>query len=185
MTVTSPELFSEPREIVVKDEAGPLQFRGQTIADLSWSYTEAYERGHNRWTDMTLYRVLEKGSPYNFALHVVGRSVVYHRPDSPCRRGIYTPVGLIRQDDDRYQALVSCDRPKCNPVDLEELSDNDMVAVEEDLPALYRCVTADEVIKAIKGRTPGGELSGLSVKLLQTASRDPEIAEAMLRTRRL
>lgn len=185
MTLTSPELSAEPHEITVKDEAGPLKFYGQTIADLSWTYDDAYERGHNRWTDIALYRVLEEGSSYRYALQVVGRSVLYHRMNSPCRRGINTTVGLIRRDEARYDALIPCPRPGCQPVDLDELTDNEMVAVEEDLPTLYRCSSAVEVVEVLQKRGHGGQMSGLNMKLLQVASRDPEIAQAMLRTRRI
>lgn len=186
MTVTSDEIQSEVNDVVVQDAAGPLRFQGTVVADLSWDYDAAYESGHNRWTDITLYRVLEDDSPYKYVVQVVGRSVMYHRVNGKCRSGVNMPVGLLRQDDSRYQALISCDKRGCAPADLDELDDADMVAVEEDLYTLYRCKDAVEVITIMQNRGNRGQMSNLSVKLLQAASRlDPAFREAMMRTRRL
>lgn len=186
MTVTSHENAFEPVDIEVRDAAGPLQFKGAAVADLSWDYDAAYESGHNRWTDITLYRVLEEGSPYAYAIQIVGRSVLYHRVNSPCRSGVNMTVGYLRRDDDRYQALISCEKRGCAPDDLEDLKDSDMVAVEEDLYTLYKCASPVEVVEIMQNRSTRGQMSNLSIKLLQAASRvDVDIYNAMKQTRRL
>lgn len=186
MTVTSHEGHTGPQDIVVRDKAGPLQFKGAVVADLSWDYGAAYASGHNRWTDMTLYRVMEADSNYDYVIQVVGRSALYHRANGSCHKGVNMPVGLLRKDPDRYQALIICGREGCEPADLDDLGDADLVAVEENLYTLYRCTDAVQVITIMQARGSRGQMSNLSVKLLQAAARvDPAIEEAMLRTRRL
>jgi hypothetical protein len=183
MTVTNHEISRGSRRIVVRDRFGPLEFVGETVADLSWTYGEARERRHRRWTDLTLYRVDQ--SEWRYVVHIVGRSMVYHTPKSPCGRGVGTQVGLLAQDDARYQALVACDRPGCAPMELDDLDDSALVAVEEDLHNLERFRDATGVVEYIYKKSEGQQ-SGLSMKLLQTASRlDKDIEEAMMKMRRL
>lgn len=172
--------------ITVRDDMGPLEFVGETVADLSWSYDEAYERGHTRWTDITLYRVLQDGAQYKYVIQIVGRSVLYHRLNGPCHRGVNVPVGLVRQDDERYQSLDPCPNAGCQPADLEEFGDNDIVSVEENLYTLYKCPTADYVVEVMYERGGRDRKSGLSQKLLQAASRfDKDIENALKKTRTL
>jgi hypothetical protein len=174
-------------EIVVQDEEGPLSFRGETLADLSWTYQVAEERGHTRWTDMALHRVLEPGSPWKYVIQIVGRSVMYHRSDGPCSRGVNMAVGLLREDEPRYEALVICPRPGCQPKDLEDMGDHEVVSVEEDIYTLFKCRSGADVVQTLQNR--GGNrdnVSPLSVRLLQAASRvDREISMALAGTRRL
>jgi hypothetical protein len=180
-------------EVTARDGEGPLQFSGEILADLTWSYDEAAERGHKRWTDIVLYRVAEEGSAYRYAIQIVGRSVVYHRPDSPCRRGIRMSVFRLLQDLERYDALEPCDKTGCQPSDLDELNDDALVAVENDLPTLHRCETAEDVIRVMYTEGPGARrgdtqetLSKLSSRLLQQASMvDKDIENALMMKRRL
>jgi hypothetical protein len=185
MTVTSYEIPQSAQEIRVRDEYGPLSFVGEKVADLSWNYDAAYERGHTRWTDLTLYRVWQQDSEYDYVVQVVGRSVLYHRLNGSCHQGVSIPVSRLRQDVGRYEALEPCTRPGCQPADLEDLNDSDSVSVEEDLFSLYKCKNAEEVVDTMYARS-GRARSGLSMKLLQAASRvDDGIELAMSRTRRL
>lgn len=186
MTVTSNENVpgSTARTITVRDQVGPLEFVGETVADLSWTYEAAEEFGHDRWTDITLYRVLDESSEWAYAIQIMGRSVLYHKAGGVCRRGIGMPVSALRQNDARYQALKECS--KCKPGELDEMDATATVAVEEDLPTLHRCRNAAEVIDVMYSRSKREKRSGLSMKLLQTASSvDEDIAAAMVRTRRL
>lgn len=190
MTVTDSGNPPGGREIVVHDEIGPRQFIGEVVADLSWTYEAAADRGHDRWTDLTLYRVLQESSAYLYVVQVVGRSVVYHKPTGPCHKGIGSEVGRLKDDVLRWDALQPCER--CNPEDLEDYNSSDIVAVEEDLSSLYLCKDADEVVNALyrrgdmSGKRPPGQLSSLSVKLLMAACRkDKEIEAAMMNTRQL
>jgi hypothetical protein len=93
-------------------------------------------------------------------------------------------VGLLREDDDRYQALLACEQ--CNPIELEELSDDAMVAYEQDIPTLYKCADAEAVVKIFQSRSRYGVMSGINLKILQTASAlDRSIADAMIKLRSL
>jgi hypothetical protein len=182
MTVTNHEISQgSSRRIVVRDRLGPLEFVGETVADLSWSYDEAYERKHPRWTDISLHKV--DNSEWAYVIHIVGRSMLYHVSKSDCRSGVNTQVGILRRDDERYQNLLQCSR--CKPKDLEDLDDTAIVAVEEDLHNLERFRSAEGVVEYIYKRSEQQQ-SGLSMKLLQTASRlDENIGEAMMKMRQL
>lgn len=182
MTVTH-ETGSGVSTIVVRDGAGPLSFQGETIADLSWDYGEAEGRGHVRWTDISLHKVYGNAR-YSYVIQVVGRSVVYHKPGLPCQRGINTRVGRLREDDDRYAALVACNN--CAPTELDDLADGNMVAVEQDIPTLHKCVDARDVVDVMQRRSRDGVMSGINLKILQTASAlDVDIAVAMSEMRGL
>lgn len=182
MTTTHSERQPGVREITVHDGISPLKFNGELVADLSWDYKAAEERGHKRWTDITLYRVIQDDTPYQYVVQVTGRSVWYHRHDGPCHRGVSVEVGSLFADDARYQALVACTR--CMPVDLDDLDSADVVAVEQNLYTLYRCHNAEAVVQTMYGRST--EVSSLSTKLLQAAClADKAIEAAMTNARRL
>lgn len=185
MTVADGRSSNAYDEIVVKDSDGPLAFRGELVADLSWDAKRAKGFDHVRWTNLTLYRVREEGSEYTYVLQVVGRSVIYHRAGGPCWSGIYLPVGVVLRDVERYQELVACST--CTPEELDYLHHNTVVAVEEDLPTLYRCRDAAEFVDVMRSRIDRERSkAGLSMKLLKVASSvDPDIAAAQVKTRRL
>lgn len=182
MTVTD-ETGVDAHRIVVRDKSGPLPFQGEMIADLTWSYEEAEERGHQRWTDIALYKVFDD-SRYAYVIQVMARSVVYHKPGLPCQRGVSTRVGRLREDEERYDALYACE--DCGPTELEELDDAATVSVEANIPTLHKCRDAHEAVKVLSQRSRTGKLSGINLKILQAASDlDHDIAEAMIATRGL
>jgi hypothetical protein len=184
MTVTSNNGSDVARTIVVRDEAGPLEFAGESVADLSWTYDVAESYGHVRWTDLTLYRVLEEGSEWRYVIQIVGRSVVYHKVGDQCSAGIPRTVAMLKRNPERWNALRVC--PTCDPEDLEDLAPGDVVAVEEDLPTLHRCRSAAEVVNVMHARSARERKNGLSLKLLQISSEvDEDIADELRKTRRL
>lgn len=184
MTVTDFEKTTGAQEFTLRDEQGPILLYGEIIADTSWNYDTAFERGHVRWTDITLYRNCTPGAQYRYVIQVVGRSVVYHRPNGRCHKGIAVPVSRLRLDEERYQNLAVCQI--CTPPDLEDMQDTDIVNAEEDLFTLHKCENADAVVKTMQNRVSRGSVSWLNVKLLQVAERgDADIAAALRQTRRL
>lgn len=186
MTVSIPEEITETREIRVYDELGPRTINGWTVADLSWTYEEARSYGHDHWTDIALYRVVDNPR-MRYAVQIIGRSSVYHRVGGPCSRGVSMLVGKLAEDDERYDALQPCQRIGCQPVDLDDLKNHDSVKVEVNLSKLYECPDADEVVAATysHGRRDGKSRSGLSIKLLTAASMvDSEIEQALMRMSR-
>lgn len=171
------------QKITARDEEGLLSFNGEMIAEMTWSYEAAKARGHQRWTDLVLYRVAEEGVPYRYALQVVARSVVYHKTDGPCHRGVRMTVGVLARDVDaaRFLALDPCAEPGCQPLDLDDLADEDRVKVEEDFPALHRCETAAQVVDILKDR-----MRGPAWRLMQAACRvDEDFIEPMAALRGL
>ena len=191
MHVTNSEEVREAREITVRDDVGELGFRGGQIAAEMWTYADARRSGYTRWTDITLYSVDEEGSDLSYVIQVVGRSVVYHTPNSPCRRGVTVEVGVLSKDAARYEALEPCTQPGCAPADLDELDDADQVATEVDRFSVYRCRNAEEVIGVMHrrdsagGKRPEGHLSGISIRLLQVAAGVDSAIAAAMNTRRL
>lgn len=185
MMVSTPEETTGASRIIVRDEIGPLAIVGWKVAALSWSYDEAWERGHNRWTDMMLYAV-QDDPDMKYAVQILGRSAVYHRPNSTCGQGVGVLVSKIREDQPRYNALVAC--PKCKPEDLDDLTKaGDSVQVEVDLPKLYRCRDANEVVTSLysHGVKDGRSQSGLSVRILRAAAMvDGDIEQALMNMRR-
>jgi hypothetical protein len=169
LTATLPEALM-PSKITVRDAEGPVTFIGSALVDLSWDTSE-----NLRWTNMVLY-TYEGDGPYEYILHVVGRSLVYHKLGG-CRKGVRTKVGAIAQDEARWQELVQC--RFCNPKDLEDLDNEDEVLEEKNRPSIYYCQTPEEVIEALRNKKDGGNLSGLALSLLDTAAmRDPAFAKA-------
>lgn len=185
MTVTDSTASGGSSRVRVRDQDGPLEFDGTMVADLSWTYDMAKTYGHTRWTDLTLYRVTQEGSQYEYVLQVVGRSLLYHSVNGLCRSGINLTVGMVYQDTERYEALEAC--KQCNPPDLDDLDLSAMVSVEEDLPTLYRCRDAAEFLAVMEERiSRERNRNGLSRKLLKVASNvDAAIAEEQMKNRSL
>ena len=73
------------------------------------------------------------------------------------------------------------------PEDLDFFEENEIVAVEEDLPTLYKCRSAADFVSVMNGRIQRERnKNGLSMKLLKVASSvDPAIAAEQVKTRRL
>lgn len=179
MTMTSPEIPAEATKIVVWDRGVPLEFVGEKLVDLSWSYDDAAEADHTRWTDLILYRVYDESSAYRYVIQVVGRSVVYHKANGPCRYGVVMHVSRIRRDTERYDALVPCNQ--CGVGDIDEMDGTDSVAVEVDRPSLEKCRGAFDVVQVLQRRSARERESGLSMKMLQTAVEvDDDIASALV-----
>lgn len=180
MMVSSPEEATEAHPITVKDHIGSLSIVGWKIAELTWTYAEARAQGHNRWTDITLYRVANDPN-MKYAVQILGRSAVYHAVGGPCTSGVSVPVGAFAEDHDRYQHLQPC--PRCNPKDLSLLDDKETVKIEVDLARLYKCRNADDVVRSMysHGTREGRKPSGLSIKILTAAaSVDPAIDQALM-----
>ncbi len=166
-------------QFIVNDELGPQSLHGRLLAKCVWDYEDAYERGQVRWTDLLLYRNAETASPNQYVLQTVARSVVYHLLGGRCRRGRKAPVGLLRHDEARYEALAAC--TVCCPPDLNELADSYAVSVEQDFPYLDLCSNATELLALLQK----SKSTALNAKLIQQAVlRDADIATA-LKGRRL
>lgn len=182
-TVTSNEIPLDVRDYEVYDKDGPRLLRGRLIVDKSWTPDVAFTSGHTRWTDLLLYRVYDELSENMYALQVIAQSIVYHRENSPCRKGVHKHVGLLRRDAAQYESWAVCS--DCNPDDLENLKDTDLVAAEIPKPSLETFRSAEAVVKALQVVGPE-KTSNLKAKvLLEAAGVDEDIRWAMLQNRRV
>lgn len=182
------------QQVTARDVDGPVSFRGEVLVDLSWTPTPVDEPSMGapllRWTDMLLYRVLED-SPYQYALQIVGRSVVYHRPGGPCRRGVRKTVEKLAENEDRFYTLRPCTKRGCYRgvsvaflLEKTEEQDQDVLAVETDRYTLHKCEDPQGVIDAL--RDENGVVSGLGQQLLDAAcDEDPTIASTMMTGKKL
>lgn len=185
-------------KIVLQAADGPRAFLGYVIVDLSLDAATVVDppalskwRPRYRWTDMTLYRVtgaVDGLTAAEYAVHVVGRTVLYHRADGPCRKGVIRTV-LDLEDDARFDLLRPCQEPGCYPTTglwhhLEDLDGNTRIAMEQDRPSIFKCESATDVLDSL--RDGAGVLSELALKLLsEAASKDDGIAYVLATERPL
>jgi hypothetical protein len=112
-----------------------------------------------RWTEITLWRYQPQASAdqsapeERYLFQVVAKSLVYHtaqeraegKLSSRCGKGVATPArelaGFGTEPGD-YDAQ-PC--PDCHPVDLDDLSGDDIVFVEKDWPRVALCADAADV----------------------------------------
>lgn len=196
------EVDKTVRKIVLQAEDGPRSFFGYVIVDLSLDAATVVDPPKElkwypryRWTDMALYRVVDPPAAAEYAVHVVGRSVLYHRINGPCHRvDSSARKGMVRtvldlEDDPRYELLRACGKPGCYAAvplwhHLETLPGGARVAVEVERPSVLKCSDAPQVVDRL--RDEGGDLSELALKLLrEAAQKDEGIAAAMTMERPL
>jgi hypothetical protein len=179
-------------KIVLQTEEGPRAFHGYCIVDLSLDAADVVDPPERlrrdpryRWTDMALYRVVDEQVNARYAVHVVGRSVLYHRVGSPCQKGVTRTVGAL-DEDPRYDLLRPCQDAACFPGTdwhhMETLADSDKIDVEEERPTLLKCVDAKDLLRQLRGRD--GEISGLASKLLREGAGKDDGVAAVLYTER-
>jgi hypothetical protein len=151
------------RLVRVPDVDKVIEFEGQLVADVTTELPDA-----PRWTEMDLYHLTDGTGRY--VLHVVGRSVVYHRHDSECNSGTKTP--LIDVPDDAEPC------PNCHPSE-----GHIYVDVEDDRHSAHVCADAQAVLVALRStgsRATSRPFSTPALRLLATArQRDPAIDALM------
>lgn len=166
--------MSDVRTYRVRDSAEFLEFDGTKLADVSTMSDLS-----PRWTQMELYKTTDG----QYVLHIIGASVVYHRHHGPCNSGVETVAADL--PDDAEPCF------KCNPPELDKLSDADLVDFEEDRYASHICPDATAVISQLRnprssGGRSSGSISGLGQRLLANAARvDDGIANATTTVRRI
>lgn len=182
MTLTMVKEDSVGDTITVRDGLVPASFRGHLVAMRDWSGDISRRPG--RWTEMYLYKVEDRHSPYNYALQIIQRSVVFHMPDG-CSRGRKTSVEEAYKNPEWYASLRPCYDCSSN-VDLDDLPDDANIFVEKDRFELHRCVTVEHVIDGLRDKKKNNTLSSLGMELLQDAAdADTTIATFLKATRSL
>lgn len=150
-----------------------VRFTGEQLSSASSAYP-----GSLRWTEIDIYRT-EAG---HYILARRGRSVVYHRLDSDCvtRYAATVQVGQL-VDEAIYDDAEPC--PVCNPADLDDLGEDDIIRLEQTNPAVFISDDAHGLIETGKNRDKDGLVFMNKVTqhaLRIAASKDPAIAEAFL-----
>lgn len=188
------ELLKNAQKIVLQTEEGPRSFLGYAIVDLSLNPAEVVDPPAHlnwgpryRWTDMALYRVVDPLVDAEYAVHIVGRSVLYHRLHSSCRKGVVSLVVDLASEP-RYELLRPCREKDCYPSvpwdHIEDLADDDQVAVEQERYTLHKCTNAADVIDQLRG--DDAEMSHLALKLVrEAAAKDSALAAVMTMERPL
>lgn len=173
----------EVKEFEVQDRMGPLTLRGKLLADCRYE-----SETKTRWTDMALYKVVDRSSRWQYVLEIIAQTYVYHRAGGPCARKKHRVLSVkeLRDavTDHRWRYLVPCPRPGCAPGDLEEMDATTKVAEERPDPHLYPCTKASDILDRIYRHS--GTISELAADLLhRAAEEDPSIAMAWKNKRRL
>lgn len=148
-----------------------LEFNGELIATATTHWP-----GKPRWLDMELWRVTDGTGRY--VIGRVGRSLVYHKHDGPCGRGV--PV-LATDLDATAIPCVDCGAPALN---ITKAMPGRHVMKEAEHPSAEVCEGAQEVLQAL--RMSGVGYSAPAQRLLDIARlRDQRVNEAMSTVRRL
>lgn len=186
LTVPKRAMHMEPSEFIVHDRLGPLTLRGYTLSDRRWKPRRGDGLDRRRWTDMVLYRVEDPKSPYQYALQITARSIVFHRPGGPCaspRHRIVT-AAEVWKDSERCISLVPCRKPGCRPQELGLMDGQAKIAEEQDDHHLFLCTSASDILKKLYRQK--GEISSLAGDVLEDAARvEPRIAQAWKTRRRV
>lgn len=173
----------EVKEFEVRDRMGPLTLRGKLLADCRYG-----SESKLRWTDMALYKVVDRSSRYQYALEIIARSFVYHRANGPCLRKKHRITSIVmlraRAGENRWKALYPCTRSGCAPGDLEDLDDDYRIAEEQPDTHLYLCTRPADILDRLYRHS--GHISELAAELLHKAAKeDPGIEMAWKKTRRV
>lgn len=154
-----------------------LEFAGAQIAHVSQA-----EPGKPRWVELTLYSVNDGTGRY--VLHRVGRSTVYHRDGSRCRRGAPVPA---RDLPTEAVPCTTC-RP---PVRDIAIAAGGTIQLESDHYGAAVCDDPRDVINKLRmpgdgGSMIGSQFSAPAQRLLDAARHvDDGIRNELLAVRRL
>lgn len=169
----------------IPNDDGVLEFAGRLIAASS---TE--QPGKPRWVELELYQVTDGTGRY--VLHRIGRSVVYHRSDGPCHRGVTVPA------TDLDHTSQPC--PLCRPAapGIAKAIPHALISIETDYHATQLCDAASQVLDRLRMRDPmaaleedgdgviRGTYSEPAQRLLEGAKRNDEsFRDALSTVRRL
>lgn len=173
-----PLVGSPPSGHILLKGTPNVQFAGKLVANSSSD--SGYQPGKDKWTELELYRKTDGSDKY--VLHVIARSVLYHK-ENGCNNGV--PVKLA--DLARRYLDIKCTEPipepcpVCKPFDIEaRLRDSDVIVnAETDWHTIHVCDTVPDLLANLK-QTKGpnaGKLGMPALMLLDRARRvDSRIA---------
>jgi hypothetical protein len=151
------------------DSMPPTEFHGKLLG-----VVDNDRHGRPRWAELELYRYvdtdpehvryIDDGGLYNdppivdeanstygkemYLLHTMGHSVVYHRADSECNKGITIPVEQFAKRAEFPDDLEPC--PECRPPAFADLDDDEELALEILRHLIHSCRNADSVLERLK-----------------------------------
>jgi hypothetical protein len=162
----------EPDQLVrVQGDDQTYEFNGELIATAT-----THRPDKPRWLDMELWRVTDGTGRY--VIGRIGKSLVYHKHDGPCGRGVPTPAMELN-----FNAIpcADCGAPSLN---IARSIPGRLVMREAEHPSASVCQDAHEVLQAL--RLPDIGYSAPAQRLLDTARlRDEKINAAMSVIKRL
>jgi len=146
------------------------QFRGTTSFDgIELAHSDSIHRGSNpvRWVEMSLY-LTESGI---YVLDRVGMSLVYHKYDSDCDRGVRTAKNKLPEG---AMPCYIC-RPESERRGETWVSRAPFVDMEEERHEVAECPTAEKILEALvttrkKGAVGQPFLSLPAKRLLELAA---------------
>jgi hypothetical protein len=179
------------QKFTVYDRLGsPISLHGEIIADVRHDNKVKDEPPWLRWTDMVLYKIDEQHVRDRYAVHIIGRSVVYHGADTNCRQRPKSPwlrttvEELYKADVSRYDELIACRERGCAPRNLDDLEGEEVIQVETNDHNLILAPTPKAIIQRLY--KDYGQITMLAAKLLKEAAlKDPGIHRAINMPRRV
>ena len=155
----------EPALVRVQGDDQIVEFAGQSIASSTTN-----RPGKPRWLDMELWRVTDGTGRY--VVQRVGRSLVYHRYNGPCGRGVPVHASELLRD---ALPCADCGTPALTIV---QSLPGYLVMREAEHPGVTICQDAQQVLRSL--RLPDIGYSAPAQRLLDMARlRDGDINAAM------
>lgn len=164
--------IAEPANLVrVQDDDHVIEFSGEKVA-----FATTHWAGKPRWLDIQLWRVTDGSGRY--VIQRVGRSLVYHKYNGPCSRGVPFAVTELSHD------AVPCSDCAAPPLNIARTIPGGLVMREADHPSAVVCASAADVLASL--RLPEIGYSAPAQRLLDTARlNDTAINAAMSAVHRL
>lgn len=146
--------------IEIETPDGTPSFHGKLLGRV-----DNERRGRPRWAEIELYKyvVTDPEDPYYgeqvYLLHTMGHSVVYHRHDSSCNRGISVCADDIPRYAEFPEDLEPCQDMTvkgnivsrgCYPPDWRHAAGSDMFSLEVLRHSRFTYPTADDVLAQLR-----------------------------------
>jgi hypothetical protein len=123
-------------------EEGTLDFTGRLI------HAVDNDRGDRpRWAELRLYKILSDEGSEMWLLYTIGHTMVYHRENSECNRGIAVRAAEFWSRAEDPEGLEPCVR--CAPPDWR-LDQEAVFDLEVTWYTYTPCATAEKVIEALR-----------------------------------
>jgi len=166
--------------IQVPDGSGVLEFNGRLVAEASTAVP-----GKPRWTEIRLYAVTDGTGRYVLAR--TGRSLVYHKAEGGCSRGVRTQAASLPAES------VPCQYCKPRALAILAMLPGSSVSAETDHNGAEVCESAGDMLEKLKmppefsaSNGIGSAYSEPALRLLDEAKNsDPAVSAALSRVRRL